>query len=277
MPHNPQKLFQLACIILGATTCSAWSAPHKGSAAHKSAAHKSSPPPKSDEWILQQHLDGCGNLSTCVSKDAVKITNVDSGYQVVAKAPGWTVHCFRTKEKCEWVYEPNQFVGEMLENPGGAHRRQTAPVEQKDRGFLHGLHYKTYSFKTDPYAAMQAADDISASPQAIDFLCRFYNLPNPGKVPLYQAKVSRLAQAKIAKDWLDDVDFTEEQHSGMITKLATKSWKKVSFNPNDFNTPHGFKVVSDPTAVTFSGAEKSSMDEMFGDGGTVPDSKKKKK
>src|SRR5271166_344924 len=97
------------------------------------------------EWILQQHKDVQGDLVVYVSHDAVKIINAHRGYQVVTKAPAWTVHCFRPLEKTEWKGGLEAFTGAMLENPGEDGNLDQPRLAPVGKGELIGLKCTKYA------------------------------------------------------------------------------------------------------------------------------------
>src|ERR1700728_1501008 len=129
------------------------------------------------EWILQQHKDMQGDLTAYVSHDAVKIVNPKWGYQVVARAPDWTVHCFRPAEKIEWTGELNTFTGDMMENPvpsGIVDENRLVPIGSGVEG---GLRYTKYAHSPRTSLVVYGADDMAVSAKAAECLCRFYDIP----------------------------------------------------------------------------------------------------
>lgn len=259
MPHNP-KILQ--CVFAAALCAS----PARAQSLDT-------------EWILQQHSDTNGNVTVYVSRDAVKIVSLDWGYQLLAKAPSWTIHCFRPKEKIEWLCNLAHFNGTMLVSPvygGEANKDRVHPFEH---GVMQGLHFTNYAKSRQSQSKLFLANDIDVSAEAANFICRFSNSPNAGKVPLYWGAFKERSAGESSKGsdgWIGRMDFAEDKRSGLVAALATKSWKKQPFNPLDFEYPHAYKVVSKLNQITYSDTQRQTINEMFDDMGMASDGAHKK-
>jgi hypothetical protein len=144
---------------------------------------------------------------------------------------------------------------------------------------LNGLKYTKYALPPPSKEAGYGADDISSAPQAADFLSRFYNIPDTGKIPLYRCndrgKGRPLQQGK--GGWLK-TEIGTDLRSGPVVELTTISGKKLPFNASDFEYPQGYKRKGNLTAVTFSSRQKETMNDAINDLGftsEIDDSHKK--
>lgn len=217
----------------------------------------------SSEWILVQNEDGSGLNTVYISHDAVKIINKHLGCHMIIKAPDWKVHCFQLKEKIEWIGPLEQFSGEVMLNPYSTPRRPGAiPLRMVGKGTLKGLRFIKYPVRSN--ALLLVAEDMSISPQAGDFISRFYGTPYVQAVPIYSCTLlqGEKLNASEMNPWMD-LGITNDLRSGLRIDLETQSGKKVPYNPADFELPRNFKHTSDLISVTLSGDKKSQFNDML--------------
>ncbi len=215
------------------------------------------------EWILVQNEDASGLNTVYVTHDAVKIINTHLGCHMVVKAPDWKVHCFQLKEKIEWIGPLDQFSGEIMLNPYLTPRRPAAvPLRVVGTGTLKGLRYKKYPVRNN--ALLLVATDISITPQAGDFISRFYGLPYVPELPLYSCTLLQGQKLNASKQnpWMD-LQVANDLRSGLRVNLETQSCKKVAYNAADFEIPRNFKHTADLVSVTLSGDKKSQFSDML--------------
>lgn len=215
------------------------------------------------EWILVQNADGSGLNTVYVTDDAVKIVNTHLGCHMIIKAPDWKVHCFQLKEKIEWVGKLDQFSGEIMLNPYSQPRMpSTFPLRVVGTGTLKGLRFKKYSIRTN--ALLLVADQISITPQAAEFISRFYGSPYVQAVPLYSCTLlqGKKLTASTPNPWMD-LGVTNDLRSGLRINLETQSAKKVAYNAADFETPRNYKLTADLMSVTLSRDKKSQFNDML--------------
>src|SRR5436305_1973665 len=74
---------------------------------------------ESEEWRLVQESLDMGPHTFYITHDAVKVVSERFGYHFVCKAPDWDVHCFRPREKIEWIAHLAFFSGRLIANPFG--------------------------------------------------------------------------------------------------------------------------------------------------------------
>jgi hypothetical protein len=215
------------------------------------------------EWIFSQKEDTAGLNTLYVTRDAVKIVNTHLGCHAIAKAPDWNVHCFQPKEKIEWIGKMDLFTGEVMINPYAIPKyRPVCPFKAVAQGTFKGVKYKRYSVRKREL--LLASSDIPVSPQAAEFLSRFYGTPYIQAVPLYSCEVlpGRNLRVSPQTPWID-LGMTDDLRSGLRVNLDTQSCKQVAYNAADFELPHNFKRIADLVSVTLSGDKKSQFSEML--------------
>ncbi len=220
------------------------------------------------EWVLEQKADTLGKIVVYVSHDAVKIVSPLWGYELLSKAPTWTVHCYRPREKIEWVGELTAFSGAMINSPfksGGANTTKLFPF---GTGVMKGLKYTRYSLTKNGLAALYGSDEIAIAPKAAEFLARCNDLPDCGKVPIYrtQFKVPDFGTLKAKESWLA-IDAARDMRTGFVIEVSTQSCKKLPFNAADFAGLPGCRRLNSIEQVAYSSKQKEDLTEMFkGDG-----------
>jgi hypothetical protein len=215
------------------------------------------------EWIFSQKEDTAGLNTLYVTRDAVKIVNTHLGCHAIAKAPDWNVHCFQPKEKIEWIGKMDLFTGEVMINPYAIPKyRPACPLKAVAQGTFKGVKYKKYSVRKNEL--LLSSSDIPVSPQAAEFLSRFYGTPYIQAVPLYSCEVLRGHNIRVSRQnpWID-LGMTDDLRSGLRVNLDTQSCKQVPYNAADFELPRNFKRMADLVSVTLSGDQKSQFSEML--------------
>jgi len=210
-----------------------------------------------------QNDDSSGLNTLYVTHDAVKIINTHLGCHMLVKAPDWNVHCFQLKDKIEWIGKLDQFSGEVMLNPYSAPRLPAAvPLRVVGTGTLKGLRYKKYPVRNN--ALLLVARDISITPQAAEFISRFFGSPYVPEVPLYSCTLLKgeKLNASAQNPWMD-LGVTNDLRKGLRVDLETRSSKKVTYNAADFETPRNYKRIADLISVTLSGDKKSQFNDML--------------
>lgn len=224
------------------------------------------------EWLLEQDQTELGKIAVYVSHDAIKIVSRGWGYQMVCKAPTWTVHCFRPEQKVEAITELEDFSGSMVTSPVAKCSKSTDHLNAYSTGEVNGLRYTKYAQSKYSRSVIYGADDIPIAAKASEFLSRLYILADVGKVPLYRCKDKGLGvKPKVEPKnlWLA-VDSGEDLRTGLVVQLTTKSGKKQPFNASDFEYPHGYKRQS-LTQVAYSDRQKEMLNDALDNMGFVSD------
>jgi hypothetical protein len=236
-------------------------------------AHPTAGAAADTEWLLEQNHADLGKIDLYICHDAIKAVNRQWGYQLLAKAPTWTVHCFRTETKIEWTGALGEFTGSMLSNP------VALPDKNKDRlgafgkGTINGLKYTRYATSRQSLAAVYGADDIAIAAPVSELLCRYYNMPDTGKIPLYHSQDKGRGLHKPPEKkaiWLN-MDYGKDLRGGLIVLLLTKSGKQIPFNPADFEVPHGY-TMRRPSEVAYSNKQKATLTDVIDNMGFTSDS-----
>jgi len=220
------------------------------------------------EWVLEQKHADLGKFSLYVSHNAIKIVSRQWGYQLLARAPRWTVHCFRPEEKIEWIGELDAFNGDMLQNPMAIGNKKDYRFDAFGTGLINGLKYTKYAPSRQSLSAIYGADEMVVAPMASDFICRLYGFPDCGKIPLYCSNDRGLAKplAQGKNEWLK-VEVGRDLRGGLVTQLVTESWKKVPFNASDFAYPLAYKILRSASEVAYSSKQKDTMTEVLNEVG----------
>jgi len=217
-----------------------------------------------DVWRLEQREDSVGPIVLYISHDAVKAVSQQWGYQIVAKAPSWTVHCFRPAEKTEWSGDLDHFSGCMLSSPVEGGTLNAEQLNGYETGIYKGLKYKSFAFNKHSHSVLYGAEDIDVSPRCAEFVSRLYDLPYLGKIPIYRRRVKTQDLRTINKDgtWLD-MGLSDDKRAGLVVEFVTNSWKKVPYKAADFDWPKGYKKLPNASHVAFSKNQKDDINNVL--------------
>jgi len=223
-----------------------------------------------EAWLLNQTFTDRGKADIIITNDAVKVVSTDWGYCLVAAAPDWTVHCFRPEEKIEWFGPLKLFSGHMLFNPVAVAEKNLTRQMPLGHGSQHGLKYTRYAPSRSSLSLIYAADDIKVSASACEFISRFYDFPDVGKVPIF-CRTDRGSGREIGdgKGMWHHIELGRDLRNGLIIELVTNSWKKVAAKSVDFSPPKGFTRIGDLTQVAYSKKQKKDMNEAMDQFGFV--------
>lgn len=219
-------------------------------------------PTKKGSWVLVQNgIESSTHLVT-VSRDAVKVVSGKYGYHVVFSAPKWEIHCFRPKEKIEWVGKLDSFNGNRLFSPFANGYANRTPLTVYGKGQLKGVKVTKYSEDRAPKSLIYGADELPVSPQIAEFLCRYFDVPVIEKVPLYHCtdKGYKPPPRRKGDSWSFQ-EIATDLRQGVVVDLSTVSWKAVPYNPADYQFPSGLAKVTSPQQVAYTSGQK----EMFTD------------
>lgn len=217
-------------------------------------------------WLLSQKEEDSGDFLVYVWRDGVKVTVTKMDCQVLACAPDWKVHCFRDKERIEWVGAMSQFSGVVMANPFAVAKPSAlANLDFVGNGEYNGLHCAKYSTRQAAKNVLYTARDIPASPKVSEFLSRLYYLPNMNGVPLYRC--SDKGSGRRLKTEVIGLDVGNDLRSGLSVKLQTNSCRQLPFDRLKFEAPRGYKRVTDVIQVTYSANKKDQFVEIFGNVG----------
>lgn len=226
-----------------------------------------------DVWVLEQHGEEQGNTTIYISRDAVRVINLEHGCQLLTRAPDWQVHCFRPKEKIEWVGDMTQFNGIMMVNPFAIPKKQgTGNLKEIGKGSFKGLKYTKYRTPHSHRDILCTADDIAVNPMAAEFLARLFYTPFKPTVPLFRVNDKGAGQTAAQPEgkWID-MDSMKDLRGGMVTKLATTAWRREPYNAETFALPHGYKRIMDIVQISYSKNDKGQVNDMLKDVGFASD------
>lgn len=237
-------------------------------------------------WILNSAHFGSGKYRYFVTADAIKIENIDNGGIMLAKAPTWRVSCYRDKGKLEWTAPLDKFDRSSLFaliphfDPS-----KKAKIILLGKEKLQGLNCLKYEMQDR--SLIWISPDIQAAPQTAEVVARYFSSPNLNAIPIKFVKPKPRKQNKpdlshsITK-MNADVPWLSFKHlSGGVEAVAVDitGWKKVPYNPADFEYPKGYKRTSDLKEVVVSDQHKQTILNLMDDigMGSSPNSKIKPK
>jgi hypothetical protein len=174
------------------------------------------------------------------------------------------VHCFRQQQKIEWVGLLDHFAGCMLIDPVGMGQANETRLFVVGKGTEQGLNYVKYSTSAHSISAIYGATDIPVGARVCEFIARFYEMPNCGKVPLYCSQDK--GKGKAADNNSDPrtrIDLGRDLRSGLVVFLTTKSWTCKAFDAHDFDLPQGYKRLKYLTQVGYSDKQKEALTDVL--------------
>jgi hypothetical protein len=217
------------------------------------------------EWVFSQQQAELGRYKVFIVKDAVKVVNETLGYEVVAKAPAWTVVIYRPAEKTGYeselfLFRRFQIFG-FINEPRKAGPRPLTKLETQEQNGLRICKYKTPNGLEETWST----DSTDAAPQISDIVETCYRLKFTPGIPLRVISYQR--QAEIMQiptsSWMSGG--VNMWHHARLEQLKTFSWKKVPYHSSDFTYPTDYKHVKDPRDLVFSKKKKSTMDDLARD------------
>lgn len=224
------------------------------------------------EWLLEQKQES-NYLKVWLTEKAIAIATEPMGCHFVVKAPDYRVHCFRPKEKVEWVGEIANFNSIVLTSPWASidpqqERRKMAKEALSKRvkvgeSMICGLKCSKYVVRnTESYAC----DDISVAEPILDFYKRLVFSPRLGSLPLRCYSYTRgqdLKRLPKSMSFQIDDSMLADLRSGKLLKLDTTSCKKIPYNPKDFEVPAGLKRKVDLIEVSYSPGQRDQIESMM--------------
>jgi len=223
--------------------------------------------PVGEEWILEQFHEDGGACTAYVCYDSMKVvcTRTDC-HTLLIKAPDWQVWCFSPAQKVKWHCRLDQFNGQMLYSPYADGHKNRNPVRASGFGNLKGLPFTKYTLVNAQFDVLHGANPIRVRPEVSEFACRYFDVTDIPKVPLYCRHDKGWQAEYNAKDWSLD-DFGSDLRQGFSLELKTMSWKKIPLRKSDFVVPEGLRAVREIGLVAFSAAQRDAMEGFVDDMG----------
>lgn len=224
------------------------------------------------EWLLEQQQES-NYLKVWLTEKAIAIETKPMGCRFVVKAPDYKVHCFRPKEKVEWVGEIADFNSIVLTSPWASiDPRQEKEKMLKDASIkrikagesqICGLRCSKYIIKrTEIYAC----DDIAVSSPLLDFYKRLVFCPRLNSLPLrcyIYARGREWQRPSKSLSYQYDEHMLTDLRNGKLLRLDTMSCKKIPYNPRDFDVPVGLKRKVDLIEVSYSPGQREQIESMM--------------
>ena len=226
-------------------------------------------------WQLDQHSDILGECQVYAFHDGVKVVCKKLKCEVLATAPDWKVHCYRTDERVEWIDDLANFGGDNMCNPFARLRKlRSVKLIEQGTGNLNGLNYTKYTTKVSPRDLLYVANDISVAPQVSEFLARLYVTPVSGRIPVYRCE-DRSRKQKLEEEKIGTIEVGKnaDLRTGLVDKLKTKKWKKIPLKTVVFKMPSGYRRTKELYQATYSSSKKGEFSEIFDEIGYKSDSR----
>lgn len=220
---------------------------------------------KTAAWLLEQNEEDFGDCSIYLWHDGIKVVSRKLDCELLCKAPDWKVHFYSNDQKSEWIGELPQFSGLVMANPfAQPDVTKTLAIKAVGSGDLNGLKYTKYRTQFSAKDLIYTANDLDVDPKVAEFMARMYVVPLTKKIPLSRItdkgqgrKLAKRKQVTLSNSSASDL------RGGVVTKLVTKSWKPIRYNPVDYATPKGYKRMKDIIQVSYSANRKAEVDSML--------------
>jgi len=191
---------------------------------------------KDQGWRIDYNFHDWGDLDVLVLKDRVLIKDNLRSWVMMLNQPGWMITCYSPQRKTIATVPLAKFRRALGERLGIMTASDVNPAHWKKIGpaTINGIRATRYDQIVDtsdprkPTAQCYVAADIPVEPNVVKFLCKFYDMPNFGAIPL------RMTKRKIEK-----------------FKLDTRSIKPDNYKASDFDVPKGYKTKT-PEEVMFA-------------------------
>lgn len=204
------------------------------------------------EWECKQVHKDSGKITIRFSESAIKISNVSMGYNILAKAPDWSVSIFRDDDKIIWKMPLKDYYKSYpVDLTGLATKHKGLPRKRAIDGS--GARSWSYAIGSDEY---WYAEHVDVASQVGAIICGYYQLrAQKGILTKY---VLELGEAKAGNTWLDSF-----KRTGRTTYLYTISFREVPYNAADFAVPVAYKKAPDPYSITTSKTSKKDGDDII--------------
>jgi hypothetical protein len=182
---------------------------------------------KEQAWRVDYNFHDWGDLDALVMKDRVHIKDKLRSWVMILNQPGWQITCYSPQRKTIATLPLSAFRKALGERLGIMTASDVDPTHWKKVGpaTINGIRTTRYDQIIDtsdprkPTAQCYVAADVPVDPQVAKFLCKFYDMPNFGTIPI------RMTKRKIEK-----------------FKLDTGSIKPDVYKASDFAIPKGYKT-----------------------------------
>ena len=182
---------------------------------------------KDHGWRVDYNFHDWGDLDALVLKDRVHIKDKLRSWVMILNQPGWQITCYSPQRKTIATLPLSGFRRALGERLGIMTASDVDPTHWKKVGpaTINGIRTTRYDQTIDtsdprkPTSQCYVSTDIVVHPNVSKFLCKFYDMPNFGAVPM------RMTKRKIEK-----------------FKLDTRSIKPDVYKASDFALPKGYKT-----------------------------------
>lgn len=220
---------------------------------------------KATAWLLEQNEEDFGDCHIFLWHDGIKVISNKLDCELLYKAPDWKVHCYSKGQKSEWIGDLAQFSGLVMANPFAQPGMSKAmAVKEVGSSALNGLKYTKYRTQFSAKDLLYTANDLDVDPKIAEFMARMYVVPLTRKIPLFRItdkgqghRLTRTKHVAMSNSSASDL------RDGVVTKLVTKSWKPILYNPDDYAVPKGYKRMKDIIQVSYSANRKAEVDSML--------------
>lgn len=215
------------------------------------------------EWLLVQKHEARITLTIRLSENAFRAEMQPQGCVILARHPDWKVHCFRPKEKVEWIGQVKDFSSIVMSNPYAVPKpvvRFLLP-SSFEAGQQFGIKTRIYNTKT---SSIVVADEIKAGPEIYEIYSRLVGTPFFEAIPFYFEYFARghAISAKSKENWIN-TGIANDIRRGKIVKLITLSCRRVPYSAQDFELPKGFERKVDLLDVSYSPGDREQIGDLI--------------
>jgi hypothetical protein len=215
------------------------------------------------EWLLVQKHEARITLTVRLSEKAFRAEMQPHGCVILARHPDWKVHCFRPKEKVEWIGQIKDFSSMVMTNPYAVPKQveRFRLPSSFENGQQFGFKTRIYNTKT---SSIVVADEIKVEPEICEVYSRLVSTPFFEAIPLYYEYFARghAISVKSKENWIN-TGIANDIRQGKIVKLTTLSCKRVPYSAQDFQLPKGFERKVDLLDVSYSPGEREQIGDFI--------------
>lgn len=207
--------------------------------------------PPNDEWVIDQ-LEN----KFFISEKAIRAYDKTLKFDMVARAPDWKVHLFRSENKTSYSVPLKEFSIVAILRPFGADTNLKPKIPYIGPSDFKGHPCSIWQGTT---GRLYTSREIVLSPKPAELISRYLFTATVPGVPLFYLKPKEDRIYK-KKDWLDS---SRANYFSQNKKLFTNSLTKKRYDPADFAMPTGYRQVGYAKEVVFSNRNKEEFTDLL--------------
>lgn len=202
------------------------------------------------EWRLEQINRMRGKTTVYFTLDRVKVVT-SSNRAIVAGAPDWKVHTFRTDDKVISHVSPEQFF-ESLRSQGQRFSKDFRPIASEQ---VFGVKAEIYKRNGETLAVWHLP---GVAQEVLDVIAKYYKEQRLDGVLLSAAMPQKKVNAPIRV-------LASFEDSVGSKGVSLVSLKEVPYKAADFAVPSGYRIVPNDLGISFSSEKKKEAELLLQD------------